>query len=64
MSTEGKRVITLKDRECSELIEYLMEVRNQRIEKGKPTDRVCDLMIKIIDSPPGREVRVPERVAR
>ena len=52
--TDQKRVITLKERECSELVEYLMEARNQRIEEGKPTDRVCDLMIKIIDSPPGR----------
>lgn len=61
---DPKRVITLKDRECSELVEYLMEARNQRIEDGKPTDRVCDLMIKIIDSPPEREMRFPERAAR
>ena len=61
---DQKRVITLKERECSELVEYLMEARNQRIEEGKPTDRVCDLMIKIIDSPPGREARMPERAAR
>jgi len=61
---DPKRVITLKDRECSELVEYLMEARNQRIEEGKPTDRVCDLMIKIIDSPPGKEARMPERAGR
>lgn len=61
---DPKRVITLKDRECSELVEYLMEARNQRIEDGKPTDRVCDLMLKIIDSPPEKKARELERAAR
>ena len=58
-----KRVITLGDNECSELVSYLMEARNQRIEEGKPTDRVCDLMLKIIESPV-KEQRQPERAAR
>ena len=58
-----KKVITLGNNECSELVSYLMEARNQRIEEGKPTDRVNDLVLKIIDSPI-KDQREPERAAR
>ena len=62
--TESRKVITLPSNECSELVEYLMEARNQRIEDGKPTDRVSDLMLKIMDSPTKKEARRAEREAR
>ena len=61
---EPKKVITLPNNECSELVEYLMEARNQRIKEGKPTDRVSDLMLKVIDSPSKKEARRADREAR
>ena len=61
---EPKKVITLDSSECKEMVEYLMEARNRRVEDGKPTDRVCDLMLKIIDAPPAKNARKAEREAR
>lgn len=61
---EQKKVITLEGSECSELVEYLMETRNRRIEEGKPIERVSDLMIRIIDSPSKKEARKIDREAR
>lgn len=48
---EKRRHIYLDDFEHRLLIGYLMASRNQSLHKGKPTENVNDLILKIIDAP-------------
>ncbi len=53
---ERKRYITLDDSEWRIVINALNDLRNSLIQQGKYTDAVDDIMIKVIDAKPKRNL--------
>lgn len=51
MSKEEKRVIELDKTEHGVVINALNELRNDLIEKDRPTDIVDEMLLKTIDAP-------------
>ena len=60
MERTEKRVLTLDRYEHGVVINALNEMRNDLLEEERPTDRVDEVLLKVIDAPTKKEKRRDE----
>lgn len=61
---EDKVVVTLDSFEQRLMVSALTDFRNDLLRKGKPTEDVDGLLLKVIDAAPQKDRKKADRAAR